>query len=120
MHQTRALIVGRNAPDAEPVLQKGRMKTQDGIKETLKKFKPILKDRFKVKQIGIFGSYVRGEESPESDIDILVEFAEPIGWEFIDVKEFLEEILGREVDLVTVKALKPQLREKIMREVVYA
>jgi len=96
------------------------MKSQDGIRETLKKFKPILKDRFKVKEIGIFGSYARGEESAESDIDILVEFSEPIGWEFVDVKEFLEEILGREVDLVTVKALKPQIRERIMKEVVYA
>jgi predicted nucleotidyltransferase len=95
------------------------MKPQDGIRQTLKKFKPILKDRFKVKEIGIFGSYVRGEESEESDIDILVEFSEPIGWEFIDVKEFLEEILGREVDLVTVKALKPQIKESIMKEVVY-
>jgi predicted nucleotidyltransferase len=96
------------------------MKAQDGIKETLKKFKPILKEKFKVKEIGIFGSYVRGEQYEESDIDILVEFSEPIGWEFIDVKEFLEEILGREVDLVTVSALKPQMKEKILKEVVYA
>ena len=53
-------------------------------------------------------------------MDILVEFYAPIGWEFIDLKEFLEEILGREVDLVTVGALKPQLRDKILKEVVYA
>jgi len=96
------------------------MKTKKEIKETLKRFKPILKEKFKVKEIGIFGSWVRGEESEESDVDILVEFYEPIGWEFIDFKEFLEEILGRKVDLVTMRALKPQLREKILKEVVYA
>ncbi len=96
------------------------MKRQDGIKETLRRFKPILREKFKVKEIGIFGSYVRGEESEESDVDILVEFDESIGWEFIDVKEFLEEILGKKVDLVTVGALKPQLRDKILKEVIYA
>ncbi len=96
------------------------MKRQDGIRETLKKYKPVLRERFKVKEIGVFGSYVRGDESPESDVDILVEFSEPIGWEFIDLQEFLGEILGREVDLVTVPALKPQLRDQILKEVVFA
>lgn len=96
------------------------MKTREQIEETLKRFKPLLKEKFKVKEIGIFGSYVRGEESEESDVDILVNFYEPIGWEFIDFKEFLEKILGKEVDLVTVRALKPQLRNKILKEVIYA
>jgi len=96
------------------------MKTREQIEETLKRYKPFLKEKFKVKEIGIFGSYVRGEESEESDVDILVNFYEPIGWEFIDFKEFLEKILGREVDLVTVRALKPQLRNKILKEVIYA
>ncbi len=96
------------------------MKTREEIEETLKRLKPFLREKFKVKEIGIFGSYVRGEESEESDVDILVEFYEPIGWEFIDFKEFLEGILGKGVDLVTVRALKPQLRDKILKEVVYA
>ena len=96
------------------------METRENIKETLKGFKPVLREKFKVKEIGLFGSYVRGEESAESDIDILVEFSEPIGWEFIDLVEFLEKILGRKVDLVTIGALKPQLKEKILKEVVYA
>jgi predicted nucleotidyltransferase len=97
-----------------------KMETKESIKETLKRFKPILMEKFKVKEIGIFGSYVRGEEFEESDVDILVEFSEPIGWEFIDLMEFLENILGRKVDLVTVRALKPQLKDKILKEVVYA
>lgn len=77
-------------------------------------------EKFKVKEIGIFGSYIRGEEFEKSDVDILVEFYDPIGWEFIDLKEFLEEILDKEVDLVTVRALKPRLKDKILKEVVYA
>lgn len=96
------------------------MKTREEIEETLKRIKPVLREKFKVKQIGIFGSYVRGEESEASDVDVLVDFFEPIGWEYVDFKEFLEEVLGIEVDLVTVKALKPQLKEKILKEVVYA
>jgi len=96
------------------------METKEHIKETLKRFKPILQEKFKVKDIGIFGSCVRGEESEESDVDILVEFSEPVGWEFIDLVEFLEKVLGRKVDLVTIRALKPQLKEKILKEVMYA
>lgn len=96
------------------------MKVQKEIEETLKRYKPLLQEKFKVNRIGIFGSYARGEELRGSDVDILVEFNEPIGWEFIDLKGFLEEILGKKVDLVTKKALKPQLRDKILNEVVYA
>ena len=95
------------------------MKPEEEIEKTLKRLKPFLMEKFKVKKIGIFGSYVRGEASEDSDVDILVEFHEPIGWEFIDFKEILEEMLGKKVDIVTVRALKPQLRDKILKEVVY-
>ncbi len=96
------------------------MKTRKELEETLKKHKPFLGEKFKVKNIGIFGSYIRGEESEKSDVDVLVEFYAPIGWKFVDLKEFLKEILGKEIDLVTVRALKPQLKDKILKEVVYA
>ncbi len=96
------------------------MKTKKEIEKKLKENKSILHDKFKVEKIGLFGSYVRGEESAKSDVDILVEFYEPVGWEFIDLKDFLEKILGVEVDLVTKGALKPQLKDRILEEVVYA
>jgi len=96
------------------------MNTRRHIEATLKKHKPFLKAKFKVDRIGIFGSQVRGEESESSDVDILVTFSEPIGWEFVDLKEYLEEILEKRVDLVSIGALKPQLREDILKEVVYA
>jgi len=55
-----------------------------------------------------------------SDIDILVEFSDPVEWDFIDLKEFLESLLEVKVDLVTKNALKPQIRDRILNEVVYA
>jgi uncharacterized protein len=70
-----------------------------------------------VKSLKLFGSVVRDEARPESDIDILVEFSRPIGLiGFIRLKQWLAELLGRPVDLVTPEALKPPLRDGILRE----
>ena len=80
-------------------------------------------DRFGVRSIALFGSVARGEAGPESDIDILVEYqpdARPDLFEFIDLKEHLEGIVGRRVDLVTPAALHPRLRDRILAEAVYA
>ena len=95
------------------------MKSIETINEILNKYKSDLADKYNVKEIGIFGSYARGEQRKTSDLDVLVEFSEPIGWEFVDLKEFLESILGMKVDLVTIGALKPQLKDNILQEVVY-
>lgn len=90
------------------------------IKEILKQNKKELKDKYKIKEIGVFGSYVRGEEKKRSDIDILVEFKEPVGlFEFMDLEEYLEELLGVKVDLVSKKALKPRIGQHILKEVIY-
>ncbi len=96
-----------------------KMKTRSEIETALKQLKPSLAEKFKVKEIGIFGSYARGEYMEESDVDILVEFSEPVGWEFFDLKELLAEILNQKVDLVTIGGLRPQLKDKILQEVVY-
>ena len=95
------------------------MRDLEEIKQTISSKKPILAESYKVKDIGIFGSYTRGEQEELSDIDILVEFSEPIGWEFVDLIEYLEDILGLKVDLVTPNALKPQIKERILKEVTY-
>ncbi|MCX6843258.1 MAG: nucleotidyltransferase family protein [candidate division WOR-3 bacterium] len=96
------------------------MKTKTEIEETLRESLPLLAARFHVGRIGIFGSYVRGEQTEASDVDILVEFSAPIGWEIVDLKDHLEQVLGMRVDLVTIPALKPQYRDRVLREVVYA
>jgi hypothetical protein len=79
-----------------------------------------LRQRYNVSRMGLFGSFARGEADETSDIDVLVEFSKPVDiFEFLSLKEYLELILGRKVDLVTEKALKPQLKQKILREVKY-
>jgi len=95
------------------------MKTVERLMEKLAKNKNELKRKFGVKKIGIFGSYIRGEQSDKSDIDILVEFEEPIGFfKFLELEEYLEGLLGVNVDLVSKKALKPMIGKHILKEVV--
>jgi predicted nucleotidyltransferase len=89
------------------------------LKQQLQNHIELLNQRFKVKRLGIFGLYSRNEATPQSDVDILVEFSEPIGWEIVDLRDYLTELLGHKVDLVTMKALKPQLKDEILRQVVY-
>ncbi len=96
------------------------MSELEEIKQKLREHKPELEDKYNVTNIGVFGSYVHDDFDPSSDIDILVKFSEPIGWEFIDLKDELEELLGREIDLVTEDALKPRIKPNIMSDVVYA
>ncbi len=77
--------------------------------------------QFGVKSIAVFGSVVREEACADSDIDILVEFNLPVGlFTFFRLQYHLEGLLGRRVDLVTPAALKRQLRDRILKEAVYA
>ena len=96
------------------------MNTLHVIEKKLKGILPVLNEKFMVKRIGVFGSHARGEAGKASDVDILVELHEPLGWRFVDLKEYLEEALGTSVDLVTINALKPELSDAILKEVVYA
>ncbi|MFZ4450790.1 nucleotidyltransferase family protein [Salibacterium aidingense] len=95
------------------------MATEENIDQRLKRIKPVLQEKYHVSKIGYFGSYAREKQTDESDIDLLVEFSKPIGLEFVSLKEYLEQELNRKVDLVTERALKPQLKESILREVIY-
>lgn len=72
-----------------------------------------------MKTIGVLGSYVRGEENKKSDVDVLVEFEEPIGlFEFMDLEMYLSTLLGVKVDLVSKKALKTYIGKRVLEEVV--
>ena len=95
------------------------MLTSQDIAKKLKEIKPYLKDKFQVSEIGYFGSFAEDPASGESDIDILVEFSATPGWEFFTLKEYLEGVFDRKVDLVTKAALREQLREQILRQVRY-
>lgn len=96
------------------------MKSLKNIKELIKKNKRLLEKNYRVKVLGIFGSYSRGDLRKGSDIDILVEFSEtPDFFEFMKLEEFLEDLLGIKVDLVTRNALKPLIKSKILKETIY-
>lgn len=80
----------------------------------------LLRDKYFVKEIGIFGSVARGEQTTASDVDVLVEFSEPVGFfVFLDLEDFLSRTFGKNVDLVTKRALKPSVKDQILKEAVY-
>lgn len=90
------------------------------IKKIVGENKIVLEKKYSVKSIGVFGSYSRSEERRESDIDLLVDFhSSPDLFEFIRLEEFLSVLLGKRIDLVTKNALKPLIKEDILRETVY-
>ncbi|OGZ26626.1 MAG: hypothetical protein A2365_01175 [Candidatus Nealsonbacteria bacterium RIFOXYB1_FULL_40_15] len=90
------------------------------IKTKIKKQELFLKSEFRVKKIGVFGSYSRNEQKKRSDIDILVEFSEEPGlFKFLALEEFLSQILNAKVDLVMKSALKPHIGKMILKEVNY-
>ena len=92
----------------------------DKIKEILRQNKKLLQRDFKIKAMGIFGSYVRGEQKKNSDVDILVEFSQTPGlFDFMRTENSLKGLLKRKVDLVMKGSFKPAIGKRIMREVVY-
>jgi len=97
------------------------MKTLKAIRQILAEHKAELRERFGVRRLAVFGSYARDEATPLSDVDILVELERPIGWEIVDLHDYLEELLGLPVDLVTEGALrrKPRLQEYIREDLIY-
>jgi len=88
--------------------------------QKLKKLKPTLGRKFKVKSIGVFGSHVRGHAHRFSDVDVLVEFSRRIDLlDFVALEKYLAEQTGAKIDLVSAKALRPEFRTTILSEVVY-
>ena len=94
--------------------------TAENILKVLNEKKGIIHQRFGVKTIGLFGSCIRKDASSASDIDLLVEFDQPSFDKYMDLKFYLEALLGRPVDLVLKTALKPRLQRLILDEVRYA
>jgi predicted nucleotidyltransferase len=89
------------------------------IETKLQEIKPVLAKKFHVRSIGYFGSYASGQQTETSDLDLLVEFSQPVGWEFFTLESFLENSLGLRVDLVTQNALKERIKETILHQVRY-
>jgi predicted nucleotidyltransferase len=88
------------------------------ILSKLKELLPVLSDRYKVQELGVFGSYVRQEQRNDSDLDILVTFSEaPSLLKFIELENYLSDVFGVNVDLVMKDALKPAIGKQILKEV---
>jgi predicted nucleotidyltransferase len=90
--------------------------------EILKKNENSIKKKYGVKKIGVFGSFARGEGKKGSDVDVLVDFKNGCKTfdNYMELKFYLEDLFGRSIDLVTMEALRPQLKDNILQEVVYA
>jgi predicted nucleotidyltransferase len=96
------------------------MKTSAEIERILKKNIQNLKKDYNLNSMGIFGSFLKGEQNQDSDLDILVDFEKPIGLlKFIRLENDLSKILGIKVDLVMKKALKPNIGKRILEEIRY-
>ncbi|HHT9121965.1 MAG TPA: nucleotidyltransferase family protein [Candidatus Wunengus sp. YC63] len=96
------------------------MKTFEEIKKVLQKHREEFKEQYGLKEIGIFGSYVKGEQKEKSDIDMLIELEKPIGFvRFMRLENALSQLLGVRVEMVTRKALKPHIGKRILQEVKY-
>jgi predicted nucleotidyltransferase len=95
------------------------MTTLSDIRNTLQSNKQRLSEKYGVSIMAIFGSYGRGQQREDSDVDILVDFQKPIGIEFIDLADELEMLLHRKVDLVSLKGIKPIYYQNIEHELNY-
>lgn len=98
------------------------MKTLSEVKKILRNHKDEFKKTWGIKELGIFGSYIRGEDKDDSDLDILVEFESDITiglLKFISLENYLQNLLNTKVDLVMKSALKPRIGKQILKEAIY-
>jgi len=98
------------------------MRTLEELKIELELLKPVLKEKFQVETIGIFGSYSQGQQGAKSDVDILVAFRKPNDvdlLDFIALKQYLSRKLKIKVDLVERDALKVRIKDRILQETIY-
>jgi len=90
------------------------------IKKVIRQQKTTLRDRFKVKRIGVFGSYVRGDTHSGSDVDVVVEFSDTISLlKLVSLENYLSELLGIKVDVVPKEDIRIELRDRILGEAVF-
>ncbi len=94
-----------------------RPETTEELRARLAAALPALRAEHPIRSIGVFGSWARGEQTPESDVDLLIEFDEPVGlFEYFAVQGKLEDLLGVEVDMTTPGGLEPQIVDRVMRD----
>lgn len=97
--------------------------TKEDIIKILREHLPRLTTQYGVKQIGIFGSFARGRQHAESDVDVVVEFGKPIGLKFVELADHLEQLLGRRTDVLTLEGVRgirnSEIAQAIQGSIVY-
>jgi uncharacterized protein len=93
------------------------METRSKVVELLQEKQSYLAAEFGVRKIGLFGSYAKGKPDETSDIDIVVEFDRPIGFRFLELADYLENLLGRKVDILTPAGIQNIRREKVAESI---
>lgn len=97
-----------------------RERTADDMKHRLAALKPVLAEKYHINRVGIFGSYVRGEQQTASDLDVLIDYDDaPSLLTLIELEDYLSDMMGIRVDLVTMNGIKRQLKDQILNEVEY-
>ncbi|MBU0978303.1 MAG: nucleotidyltransferase family protein [Patescibacteria group bacterium] len=93
---------------------------KDKIRKKISSQLPLLRQKYHVKKLGIFGSFVRDQQRKGSDVDMLVELTSPIGFfDFVRLENFLTRTLKQKVDLVLKKTLKPAIKDDVLKETIY-
>lgn len=96
------------------------MKTLEDIKQILIRNRHLLQENYHVTELGIFGSYARGEQTEASDIDVLIDYRDaPTLFKLVELRDYLSQITGMKVDVVTKNGLKTRIRDRILSEVIY-
>lgn len=93
------------------------MLTKEKIAELLREKYPHLIAEYGVKRLGLFGSHAKGEQSEESDVDLVAEFEKPIGLRFIEFAEYIENILGKKADILTIEGVRQITVKKIAQDI---
>ncbi len=95
------------------------METLHKIEDEIRAVNPYLIDELGIDHIGYFGSFANGDYREDSDLDVLVTFNKRVGWKFFDLKDYLETVLERKIDLVTERSLRKQWKQAILEQVKY-
>ncbi|WP_310834059.1 nucleotidyltransferase family protein [Aetokthonos hydrillicola] len=96
------------------------MKTLEEIKQILRQNKPLLEQQYRITKLGIFGSYARGEQTEESDVDLLIDYDQaPTLFKLVELRDYLSSAIGIKVDVVTQNGLKPRIRKLVLSQVIY-
>ena len=93
--------------------------TQQQLFKKLKELKPLLYEKYGIKRIGVFGSYAINAQDEKSDVDLIVELTKPLGWAYFSLPSFFEQQLHAKVDVTTREAIKPRIKEQVLKQVIY-